>query len=288
MERAQSLLDSAGALERNGLADDVDDRELRFDLGDDAGAAADGQFPRARVGTLVKSFVKMFTPPARQCQVDRAAAAIRVDQSPWRCPERYTSAPHPARAHLTTPMSSIERPLPQGPDAESVRAAFAELHGPRLHGFALLLTLGDGPRAARLASEALAAGAQRATELRHPERAAAWLRARIVRAVGRRTARSTSAVPPDALETLGLDPAAIAALEALRPLERAAIVAGVVERLDRRDIATIVGRADADVDRLLTTARTRYMEIFGRATTELPLPGPIIQRVQAMADRALR
>src|SRR6187431_2709085 len=61
-----------------------------------------------------------------------------------------------------------------------LRAAFRELHGRRLHGFALLLTLGDRPGAARLASEALAAGAMRVDELRHPERAAAWLRHRLV------------------------------------------------------------------------------------------------------------
>ena len=36
--------------------------------------------------------------------------------------------------------------VPASPDV--VQNAFRELHGPRLHGFALLLTLGDRPRAA--------------------------------------------------------------------------------------------------------------------------------------------
>ena len=37
MEGAESLVDGARALQRDGLADDVDDRELRLDFDDDAG-----------------------------------------------------------------------------------------------------------------------------------------------------------------------------------------------------------------------------------------------------------
>jgi hypothetical protein len=37
VEGAESLVDSARALQRDGLADDVDDRELRLDFGNDAG-----------------------------------------------------------------------------------------------------------------------------------------------------------------------------------------------------------------------------------------------------------
>ena len=61
-----------------------------------------------------------------------------------------------------------------------MRDAFRELHGSRLHGFAQLLVLGDRHAAAKLASDALADGAARVDELRHPERAAAWLRRRVV------------------------------------------------------------------------------------------------------------
>src|ERR687895_367576 len=75
----------------------------------------------------------------------------------------------------THPMAPPPERSPD-PPVEVVRAAFRELHGRRLHGFALLLTLGDRERAASLASDALAAGQLRVDELRHPERAAAWLR----------------------------------------------------------------------------------------------------------------
>ena len=57
-------------------------------------------------------------------------------------------APQPERA----PAAS------RGATPEMMLEAFRELHGGRLHGFALLLTAGDRHAAAWLASEALAAG----------------------------------------------------------------------------------------------------------------------------------
>src|ERR1041384_1046480 len=53
-----------------------------------------------------------------------------------------------------------------------LRAAFREAHGARLHGFALVVTLGDEQLAATLAVDALDAGVRHADALRHPERAA--------------------------------------------------------------------------------------------------------------------
>ena len=99
-----------------------------------------------------------------------------------------------------------------GTPPELVRAAFRDLHGTRLHGFALLITLGDRARAARLAGEAIAAGTARMTELRHPERAAAWLRRRVTRNAGRSgrpSRRRAAGEGRQALEALGADPAAI-------------------------------------------------------------------------------
>src|SRR5262245_49203152 len=104
--------------------------------------------------------------------------------------------------------ASARAPSPErstgAPDEGALRDAFRELHGRRLHGFALLLTLGDRAEAARLASDALDAGVARVDELRHPERAAAWLRRRVVD-----RARVSRAVPPDAHATadLGADSA---------------------------------------------------------------------------------
>ena len=100
---------------------------------------------------------------------------------------------------------------PADPQPELVRAAFRDLHGARLYGFALLVTLGDRGRAARLSATALAAGASRLADLRHPERAAAWLRARVL-ADAARTVRSPGRgrLVPEALaavEPLGVDTA---------------------------------------------------------------------------------
>jgi [ribosomal protein S5]-alanine N-acetyltransferase len=55
-----------------------------------------------------------------------------------------------------------------GPEADDdgLRSPFRDLHGPRLHGFALLVALGDRRLAARIAGDALAAGMQREGVLR--------------------------------------------------------------------------------------------------------------------------
>ena len=173
---------------------------------------------------------------------------------------------------------------------ETLQEAFRELHGARLHGFALLLTLGDQATAARLAADALAAGAVRAAELSHPERAAAWLRQRIVRAAGR--GRRRSGPPHDrrrvALEALGVDDAAMAGLGALDVRERAALVAGTIERLDPRDLATVVGMDGGRLERLVQRARRRAM------TAAAPLidlgageDGPIAARIRSIAARTM-
>jgi len=182
-----------------------------------------------------------------------------------------------------------------GTPPELVRAAFRDLHGTRLHGFALLVTLGDRARAARLAGEALAAGAARAAraaELRHPERAAAWLRRRVTRNAERR-GRPTRAVRPagdgrPALEALGVDAAAFAGLSRLTTRERAALVADSVERLDRGDVATIVGVAGSRLDRLIRHVRARYAATVAEALDDASAAdGPTIERIHAIAARAL-
>jgi DNA-directed RNA polymerase specialized sigma24 family protein len=166
---------------------------------------------------------------------------------------------------------------------EVMRAAFRELHGRRLHGFALLLTLGDRPAAARLASDALEAGATRVDELRHPERAAAWLRHRVVGRV-----RIGRAADADArvLLNLGVDEALVVAFGSLGRLERAALIASTVERLDRRDVASIVGREGSSLDPLLRRARERLMRAYAETAVEPP-DGPIAAHVQGLARRAM-
>jgi hypothetical protein len=180
------------------------------------------------------------------------------------------------------------------PEEEVLRAAFRELHGRRLHGFALLYTLGDRQTAARLASDALSAGADQLDEHRHPERAAAWLRRRVVDG-GRGS--SNGRIDGPALVELGAGGPVIAALARLERHERAAIIASGIERLDRRDVATIVGRDGTGLDRLLRRARERYVRVhIATATATAADPatepddapaGPIASHVLDIARRAM-
>jgi len=184
-------------------------------------------------------------------------------------------------------MLATDRP-PSSADAAAsdvVRDAFREVHGRHLHGFALLLVLGDRPRAAQLTVDALDAAVPHLDELRHPERAAAWLRARVVR-----SARSVSRVPTrlQPLAELGVEPAVAGALGTLRLVERAAVIAAVVERLDLRDVATIVGEDGAALDRLLARARRRYAAAHAARAGDEVLPGPLVERIGAEAARSMR
>ena len=181
--------------------------------------------------------------------------------------------------------ASDTRPnVPTHQQAALAGAAFRELHGPRLHGFALLFTIGDRPTANRLAADALAAGASRADELRHPERAAAWLRRRVVESAP----RGRLGGPPRPVEDLGLERAAFAGLRALRPRERAALIADAVERLDRGDVGTIVGLDGRRLDRCLRAARERFVAAASAVPTpEIDDAGPIVMRIHAIASRAI-
>ena len=178
----------------------------------------------------------------------------------------------------------------RAPPEEVVRAAFHDLHGRRLHGFGLLLTLGDRSATARLVGEALAVGVDRAGHLRHPERAAAWLRARIVRNAGRMgVARNRVGEDRAALTDLGADPTVVAGLAALDRLERAAMIASTVERFDGRDVATIVDRDGRALERLMMRSRARYAAAYEAAVTDtVQLDGPLATRLHEIAARAMR
>lgn len=187
------------------------------------------------------------------------------------------------------------RHRPRGRDArpaDPVRDAFRELHGPRLHGFALLLTMGNDAVAARLAAEAIAEGATRVGELRHPVRGAAWLRAHVVR--GSRALDRAHEVPASqaemALAPMGVDPAVRAGLSRVGRLGRAALIAELVERFDRGDVATIVGRDGSRLDRLVRQARQAYAT--GHAASlpdhDVPIRGPMVDRILDVTQRALQ
>lgn len=177
-----------------------------------------------------------------------------------------------------------------GASPELVRAAFRDLHAARLHGFALLVTLGDRARAARLADQALVAGASRAAELRHPERAAAWLRMRVLHDAGRlrRPGNERGAAERRlALEALGVGQAAFAGLTSLSVRERAILVADSVERLDARDVATIAGVDGKRLQRLVRRARLAYAAAAVDAQHDPLEDGPTVERVRLVAARAL-
>jgi len=174
-------------------------------------------------------------------------------------------------------------------------AAFRELHGTRLHGFAILVTLGDTQSAERAAGFALAAGAGRAAVLRHPERAAAWLRARTLRGLHQQPS-STRPAPVEsrraALAALGVDEAAYRGLAALTIDARAALVASPIERFDPIDVETILDASPAATRHTVAEVRARYLRFAARDLTDEadaaadPPAGELLSRVQNVAARA--
>lgn len=190
------------------------------------------------------------------------------------------------------------QPAPLSPDMErrsrsatighmqdrALHDAFVELHGQRLLGFGLLVTLGDRALAETLSAEALAAGTDRIGQLRHPERAAAWLRARLTQSArgpawGHR--RPTDQERREALMAIGVEPAAYDALASLDVRGRAAIAAAVVEGLTAADVHEIVGTDDR-----VRRARRDYMTAYvaaSRRRNARPPTGTLTARVNAIA-----
>jgi DNA-directed RNA polymerase specialized sigma24 family protein len=137
---------------------------------------------------------------------------------------------------------------------------FVELHADRLLGFAMLVTLGDATLAGRLSAEALAKGVERVEQLRHPVRAAAWLRATVTKAAGQPAwghQRPSETERRDALRPLGVEPAIYDALASLDVRARAAMVATAVEGFSAADVYEIVGSDDR-----VRNARRDYMTAY--------------------------
>lgn len=170
-------------------------------------------------------------------------------------------------------------PTPQ--DLELMRAAFRDVHAARLHGFALLVTLGDRPRASAAAGRALAEGSRRMSELRHPDRAAAWLRSRVLRRLS--GGHFSASLGP--LRALGVDDALLEALRELPVRERAALVASSVEGFDALDVATILGVSSVAARRLLSAARRRFATAYAAAPDDELRYGPLADRVLLVAAR---
>jgi hypothetical protein len=139
-----------------------------------------------------------------------------------------------------------------------------------------------------LAADALEAASDHLASLRHPERAAAWLRRRVTRSAGGGDRRLAFAERLAALRDLEVSPAALAGLTALSRTERAGLIAIAVEALDQRDVGTVVGRHGERLERLLRAARRRYLA-GATASPDDPEgpPGPIRQRLAASAARTM-
>jgi hypothetical protein len=187
----------------------------------------------------------------------------------------------------------LSGPVPlRASDEEGIlRAAFRDAHGSRLHGFALLVTLGDLPLAASLAADALGEGTRQADVLRHPERAAAWLRARVLKSTPRRVSRRRA--PTDegrmaALATIGVDALTYRTLASLTVEERAALAASSLEGFDPLDIEEILGSGARVARRRTSDAQWKFFErhVAGEYAAD-PRIGPLGSRVTEIADQAL-
>lgn len=150
------------------------------------------------------------------------------------------------------------------------------------------MTVGDRRLAATLAERALRAADDHTAELRHPERAAAWLRERVASEAPRRVDRIDVDERLAALGPLGVTSDVLAGLAALDRRQRAALLASWVERLDRRDVAVIVHRDGRRLEALLHAARERYLAGSSAAAAPGIVPdGPLIDLVRSTAARTL-
>jgi DNA-directed RNA polymerase specialized sigma24 family protein len=250
---------------------------------------------------FVKGFVKGFPPILRPCQLlgspdggprsdDHCSTlhcTIHVTIPPGTLPESTATTSHDRIADATPSIRQA-----------ALQAAFRDLHGARLHGFCLLVALGDRAPAAAAASRALSAATHRLADLRHPERGAAWLRGialRALSATGGRP-REAEAVRRENLRGLGVTDAAFQALGSLSTRERAAFVASWIERFAVIDVEVILGADAAATRRIVDRARDRYLAVAESVLANEPAaanphdgapPGELAGRIKAVADRAV-
>jgi DNA-directed RNA polymerase specialized sigma24 family protein len=165
---------------------------------------------------------------------------------------------------------------------------FVELHGDRLLGFAMLVTLGDAALAGRLSAQAMARGVERIDQLRHPVRAAAWLRGSLTKAAERPAwghQRPSDTERRDELKSLGVDPATYDALASLEVRGRAAVVATSVEGFAPADVFEIVG-SDERVRQARRDFLTAYLAASKTRDVEPP-KGELATRVHDAAAPVL-
>ena len=177
-----------------------------------------------------------------------------------------------------------------------LQAAFRDLHGSRLHGFCLLVSLGDRALAGAAASDAMARATPKLEHLRHPERAAAWLRVTAVRSLTGKPRREPEATRRETLRTLGVTDAAFDGLASMDVRERVAFVAAEVERLEPIDVETILRADTGTARRLVGHARRRYLTAAAASIGREPMteasapdapPAGLTRHIEALAEAAL-
>jgi hypothetical protein len=152
----------------------------------------------------------------------------------------------------------------------------------------MLVTLGDAELAGRLSALALRDGIECLDQLRHPVRAAAWLRSRVRKAAGRPAwghRRPSETERRDALRPLGVDAATYDALASLDARGRAAVVATAIEGFAPADVFEIVGS-----DERVRNARRAYLTAYLAASQARNMPPPegeLARRVRDIAAPVL-
>ena len=186
---------------------------------------------------------------------------------------------------------------PEVTDADRV-PAFREVHERRLHGFALLLMLGDRPTAASLTRAALRDAEARIDELGHPERGAVWLRRHVLKhapkkadGAGRGPFRRSRPAPhsADGIAELGADPVLVEALARLDLQSRAALILQDVERFREVDVADALGTDRRAAERLVRDARAKYSQAYTAAAARHGTDGAmkLPDEVRQAADSGL-
>ena len=157
-----------------------------------------------------------------------------------------------------------------------------------LHGFALILTIGDRSQSASVAARALADAAVDAEV--DPSRVTTWLRARVLRDVRRlpRDARVSSDDRFAALHKLGVERSTTEALAGLSLDERASLIAASVERHELSAVATIIGKSPGEARRILRAARARYRDAALAAQAKPRITSPPTTGIALRVDRVAR
>ncbi len=196
-------------------------------------------------------------------------------------------------------MSSVIR-LRTRPAVEPVaERAFAEEHVQKLRAFALIIALGDARAATAAADSALREGGRRAGSGRPPPSADAWLRHRVLRTLHpparqlRRTFSRDEVIGEErrsVLRRLGASDVALEGLTALSPVERAAVVAAWVERLEPAALQQALGLGRAASRRVLARGFRKYTSAADAILREKPWarrdpPGDLARRVDEAAQQ---